>query len=70
VHEHRARQLSPRVRRDNSAYRVEEGDDMQMAAYWYLWPTTSFRMVPGAANPFVLAMMRTCSRIAFLAVQS
>ena len=57
VHEHWARQLSPRVRPDNSAYRVEEGDDVQVAAYWFLWPTTSIWMVPGAANLFVLAMM-------------
>ena len=57
VHEHWARQLSPRVRSDSSAYRVEEGDDVQVAAYWYLWPTTSIWLVPGAANLFVLAMM-------------
>ena len=57
MHEHWARQLSPRVRSDNSAYRVEEGDDVQVPAYWYLWPTTSMWMVPGAANLFVLAMM-------------
>ena len=57
VHEHWARQLSPRVRADNSAYRVEAGDDVQVAAYWYLWPTTSIWLVPGAANLFVLAMM-------------
>ena len=57
VHEHWARQLSPQVRSDNSAYRVEEGDDVQVAAYWYLWPTTSIWLVPGAANLFVLAMM-------------
>ena len=30
---------------------------MQVAAYWYLWPTTSVWMVPGSANLFVLAMM-------------
>ena len=57
VHEHWARQLSPRVRSDNSAYRVEEGDDVQVAAYWYLWPATSIWLVPGSANLFVLAMM-------------
>ena len=57
VHEHWARQLSPRVRSDSGAYRVEAGDDVQVAAYWYLWPTTSIWLVPGAANLFVLAMM-------------
>ena len=57
VREHWARQLSPKVRSDSSAYRVEEGDDVQVAAYWYLWPTTSIWLVPGAANLFVLAMM-------------
>lgn len=57
VHEHWARQLSPQVRSDNRAYRVGEGDDVQVAAYWYLWPTTSIWLVPGAANLFVLAMM-------------
>ena len=57
VLEHWARQLSPRVRSDSSAYREEAGDDVQVAAYRYLWPTTSTWLVPGAANLFVLAMM-------------
>ena len=51
VHEHWARQLSPRVRSDNSAYRVEVSDDVQVAAYWYLWPTTSIWLVPRSGQP-------------------
>ena len=52
-----ARQLSPQSRTENSAYDFTEDDDVQVAAFWYLWPTTSIWMVPGSANMFVLAMM-------------
>ena len=57
VCEHWARQLSPQSRTENTAYNFEAGDDVQVAAFWYLWPTTSIWLVPGSANLFVLAMM-------------
>lgn len=49
--------LSRRARTENSAYDFAAEDDVQVAAYWYLWPTTSVWLVPGSANLFVLAMM-------------
>ena len=57
VSERWARQLSPQSRTENTAYNFSEGDDVQVAAFWYLWPTTSIWLVPGTANMFVLAMM-------------
>ena len=57
VHEQWARQISRQSRTENKAYPFSEDDDVQIAAYWYLWPTTSIWMVPGKANLFVLAMM-------------
>ncbi len=57
VHDRWSRQLSQQCRRDNSAYRFKENDDVQIAAYWYVWPTTSLWLVPGAANLYALAMM-------------
>ena len=57
VHDQWARQLSRRARTENSAYDFAAEDDVQVAAYWYLWPTTSVWLVPGSANLFVLAMM-------------
>ena len=59
VHEQWARQLSRESNTDNSAYAFSRNDDVQVAAYWYLWPTTSMWLVPGSANLFVLAMMPT-----------
>ncbi len=57
VHERWSRQLSQGSNPENSAYTFSPEDDVQIAAYWYLWPTTSIWMVPGTANLFVLAMM-------------
>ena len=57
VQEHWARQVSRTTRTDNKAYRFDASDDVQIAAYWYLWPTTSIWLVPGDANLFVLSMM-------------
>ncbi len=52
-----ARQVSRASRASNSAYPFGDDDDVQIAAYWYLFPTTSIWLVPGKANLFVLAMM-------------
>lgn len=52
-----ARQLASKSRTENKAYAFSDSDDVQIAAYWYLWPTTSIWLVPGSANLFVLAMM-------------
>jgi phenylpropionate dioxygenase-like ring-hydroxylating dioxygenase large terminal subunit len=57
VHDTWARQVTKEVRKDNSAYNFSVNDDVQAAAFWYLWPTTSIWMVPGQANLFVLAIM-------------
>ena len=45
-----ARQLASKSRTENKAYAFSDSDDVQIAAYWYLWPTTSIWLVPGSAN--------------------
>ena len=57
VQEHWARQVSRTTRTDNKADSFNASDDVQIAAHWYLWPTTSIWLVPGDANLFVLSMM-------------
>ena len=57
VREQWSRQLAHASRTENSAYAFSPDDDVQIAAYWYLWPTTSIWLVPGSANLYVLAMM-------------
>ena len=44
-------------RHENSAYTFSREDEVQTAAFWFLWPTTSICLVPGASNLYVLAMM-------------
>ena len=57
VREHWSRQISRESRIENAAYAFKPEDDVQIAAFWYLWPTTSIWLMPGAANLYVLAMM-------------
>ena len=57
VRERWSRQRAHASRTENAAYAFSPDDDVQIAAYWYLWPTTSIWLVPGSANLYVLAMM-------------
>ena len=43
-----ARQTGTDIRRDNSAYQVEEDDAFMQSIFWYLWPNTTFNILPGA----------------------
>ena len=52
-----SRQLARESRTENAAYSFSREDEVQIAAYWYLWPTTSMWLVPGSPNLYVLAMM-------------
>lgn len=52
-----ARQRSAQSRTQNTAYAFQKDDEVQVAAFWYLWPTTTIWMVPGSANLYVLAIM-------------
>lgn len=59
VCKHWARQRSVQSRTKNTAYDFGKDDEVQVAAFWYLWPTTTIWMVPGSANLYVLAIMPT-----------
>ena len=52
-----SRQIARAVRPGNAAYAFTPEAEVQIAAFWYLWPTTSIWLVPGSANLYVLAMM-------------
>lgn len=43
-----ARQLGPVVRHENSAYNVGEDEPVQQSTFWFLWPNTTFNILPGA----------------------
>lgn len=57
VQERWSRQISHESRPGNAAYAFTPEAEVRIAAFWYLWPTTSIWLMPGAANLYVLAMM-------------
>ncbi len=42
-----SRQYGPRIRPDNSAYRFDPSQAYPHAIFWYLWPNTTFNVMPG-----------------------
>jgi len=42
-----ARQLGMDIKADNSAYPLEEDEPFMQSAFWYLWPNTTFNILPG-----------------------
>ena len=50
-------QYGPKVRSDNSAYRVAGEDPAQDGIFYFLWPTTTINMLPGRANLQVLSIL-------------
>ncbi len=54
-----ARQLGEDLREDNSAYRLDPDRDVMLAAFWYLWPNTTFNMLPGPAEVNIAAIRPT-----------
>ncbi len=43
-----SRQYGPDVRYDNSAYEVDPAIGIQHSFFWYLWPNTTFNILPGS----------------------
>ncbi len=43
-------------RLDNKAYPVQPDAEVQISRFWWLWPTTSFNVLPGAAGVGVFCM--------------
>jgi len=51
-----SRQLGPKIRNENSAYPVSSSDEVQESAFWYLWPNTTFNIMPGSLELCVYAV--------------
>ena len=48
VFDYWSRQLGPEIRLDNSAYAIDPNYGMQKSVFWYLWPNTTFNVLPGS----------------------
>jgi len=55
-----ARQLGKDIKSDNSAYPVEENAAFNQSAFWYLWPNTTFNILPGSEE-FNISVIRPLS---------
>lgn len=42
-----ARQLGKDIKEENTAYDMEGNTDFMQSAFWYLWPNTTFNILPG-----------------------
>lgn len=42
-----ARQLGGEIRTDNSAYALGDDEPCMQSSFWYLWPNTTFNVLPG-----------------------
>lgn len=54
-----SRQLGADIRIDNSAYAFSPDDGFQASAFWYLWPNTTFNVLPGCEELSVFAVRPT-----------
>ncbi len=43
-----ARQLGLDIKEDNSAYKLDGSEPFMQSAFWYLWPNTTFNILPGS----------------------
>ncbi|MEM7422295.1 MAG: aromatic ring-hydroxylating dioxygenase subunit alpha [Pseudomonadota bacterium] len=51
-----SRQLAGEIRHDNSAYNVDPEDGYQTSSFWFLWPNTTFNILPGGKELAVFAI--------------
>ena len=52
-----SRQYGPEIRIENSAYPLDPHEGMQSSVFWYLWPNTTFNVLPGS-NEFAVFAVR------------
>jgi choline monooxygenase len=52
-----SRQHGPDVRYDNTAYEIDPAIGIQHSLFWYLWPNTTFNILPGS-NEFGVFVVR------------
>ena len=57
VFDHWSRQYGPDIRIDNTAYTVDPDVGMQTSVFWYLWPNTTFNVLPGSNEFAVFTVM-------------
>jgi phenylpropionate dioxygenase-like ring-hydroxylating dioxygenase large terminal subunit len=57
VFENWSRQLGPNIRIDNNAYEIDRDVGIQQSVFWYLWPNTTFNVLPGS-NEFAVFAVR------------
>jgi len=50
VFDYWSRQLGPRIRSTNSAYPLDGENGFQQSLFWFLWPNTTFNVLPGPAS--------------------
>ena len=43
-----ARQLGGEIRQDNTAYELDKDAPVMHSLFWYLWPNTTFNILPGS----------------------
>ena len=51
-----SRQLGPEIRTQNDAYPIDPNDGYQGSAFWFLWPNTTFNVLPGGNELSVFAI--------------
>lgn len=51
-----SRQVAGAIRHRNTAYDVDPNHSNQASAFWFLWPNTTFNMMPGANELSVFAI--------------
>jgi len=51
-----SRQLGEDIRNSNSAYDVPDSAPVQSSLFWFLWPNTTFNILPGAKEMAVFAI--------------
>jgi len=56
VFDYWSRQLGPRIRVDNSAYPLDCEGGFRKSVFWYLWPNTTFNVMPGPASLGIFAV--------------
>lgn len=54
--EYWSRQVAGAIRHDNSAYQVDPNEGYQSSLFWYVWPNTTFNILPGGQELAVFAI--------------
>ena len=54
-----ARQLGGDIRKDNTAYELDDDAPVMNSFFWYLWPNTTFNVLPGTKE-LNIAAIRPC----------